>query len=103
MVICVQKGHLPTDYKLCLFPSSSFCKNNTLDSSLIKGKIVVCTLEAISDNRTEKSIFVQQGGGVGMILVDPLLKDVGFQFVIPATLIGQEAAEELQEYIKTAK
>ncbi|EXB38468.1 Subtilisin-like protease [Morus notabilis] len=83
--------------------NASVCKNNTLDSSLIKGKIVVCTLEAISDNRTEKSVIVRQGGGVGMILVDPLLKDVGFQFVIPSTIIGQEEAEELQKYIKKAK
>ncbi|POO01284.1 Subtilase [Trema orientale] len=83
--------------------NASFCKNNTLDSSLIKGKIVVCTLEVITDDRREKSIIVQQGGGVGMILVDPVLKNVGFQFVIPGTQIGKEAAEELQEYIKTAK
>ncbi|KAL5583134.1 hypothetical protein UlMin_015576 [Ulmus minor] len=83
--------------------NASFCKNNTLDSSLIKGKIVVCTLDEISDIRREKSLIVRQGGGVGMILVDPLVKDVGFQFVIPATLIGQEAAEELQEYIKAEK
>lgn len=38
-----------------------------------------------------------------MILVDPLLKDVGFQFFIPSTIIGQEEAEELQKYIKKAK
>ncbi|XP_062083097.1 subtilisin-like serine-protease S [Humulus lupulus] len=83
--------------------NASFCKNNTLDSSLIKGKIVVCTLEAVSDIRREKGMFVQQGGGVGMILIDPVLTNVGFQFIIPGTLIGQEAAAELQEYIKTAK
>ncbi|KAM6576073.1 hypothetical protein CsatB_027910 [Cannabis sativa] len=83
--------------------NASFCNNNTLDSNLIKGKIVVCTLEAVTDSRREKGLFVQQGGGVGMILIDPVLKDVGFQFVIPATLIGQEAAIELQDYIKTSK
>lgn len=38
-----------------------------------------------------------------MILVDPFLKDVGFQFVIPGTLIGQEEAQELQEYMMTEK
>ena len=63
----------------------------------------MCTLEAISDIRREKSIVVSQAGGVGMILVDPVIKDVGFQFVIPATLIGQEEAEELEKYIKTTK
>ncbi|KAF4388782.1 hypothetical protein G4B88_019059 [Cannabis sativa] len=57
--------------------NASFCNNNTLDSNLIKGKIVVCTLEAVTDSRREKGLFVQQGGGVGMILIDPVLKDVG--------------------------
>ena len=63
----------------------------------------MCTFETFTDNRREKSIVVRQGGGVGMILVDPFLKDVGFQFVIPATLIGQEEAAQLQAYMMTAK
>ncbi|KAL6196153.1 hypothetical protein ACLB2K_031768 [Fragaria x ananassa] len=83
--------------------NASFCKDSTLNASLIKGKIVVCTFETFTDNRREKSIVVRQGGGVGMILVDPFLKDVGFQFVIPATLIGQEEAAQLQAYMMTAK
>ncbi|KAK3205733.1 hypothetical protein Dsin_019779 [Dipteronia sinensis] len=86
-----------------LFIHYLFCKNNTLDPNLIKGKIVVCTLEKISDDRREKGIFIRQGGGVGMILIDPLVKDVGFQFVIPATLIGQEEAQELQAYMTMEK
>lgn len=32
----------------------SFCKNNTIDSNLIKGKIVMCTLETFSDDRREE-------------------------------------------------
>ncbi|KAL6199488.1 hypothetical protein ACLB2K_029272 [Fragaria x ananassa] len=83
--------------------NASFCKDSSLNASLIKGKIVVCTFETFTDNRREKSIVVRQGGGVGMILVDPFLKDVGFQFVIPATLIGQEEAAQLQAYMMTAK
>ncbi|GMI97248.1 AUXIN-INDUCED IN ROOT CULTURES 3 [Hibiscus trionum] len=83
--------------------NASFCKNNTLDASLINGKIVVCTFEAITDDRKEKSIVIRQGGGVGIILIDPLAKDVGFQFVLPGTLIGQEEAVLLQEYMKTEK
>ncbi|KAK8482725.1 hypothetical protein V6N12_044707 [Hibiscus sabdariffa] len=66
---------------------SSFCKNNTLDATLISGKIVVCTIESITDDRKAKSIFIRQGGGVGIILIDPLAKDVGFQFVLPATVL----------------
>jgi len=50
-----------------------------------------------------KAIEIRQGGGVGMILIDHNAKDVGFQFVIPSTLIGQDAVEELQAYIKTDK
>jgi hypothetical protein len=89
---------------LFLFPFCiSFCKNNTLDPTLVKGKIVVCTTETFLDNRGEKSIFLRQAGAVGMILVDPPVKDVGFQFVIQGTLIGQEEAEELQAYMITEK
>ncbi|GAY34978.1 hypothetical protein CUMW_277800 [Citrus unshiu] len=84
--------------------NASFCKNNTLDHhTLIKGKIVVCTIEASTDNRREKCIFVRESGGVGMILIDPNAKDIGFQFVIPATLIGQEEAQELQAYMTAGK
>ncbi|XP_031286037.1 subtilisin-like protease SBT5.3 [Pistacia vera] len=83
--------------------NASICKNNTLDPTLVKGKIVVCTLEEVTDDRREKAIFVRQGGGVGMILIDPFAKDVGFQFVIPGTLIGQEEAHELQAYMTMEK
>ncbi|KAJ4828047.1 hypothetical protein Tsubulata_028119 [Turnera subulata] len=83
--------------------NASFCKNNTLDSNKIKGKIVVCALESPLDNRRQKAPVVQQGGGVGMILIDPFALSVGFQFAIPATLIGQEEAQQLQEYMQTQK
>ena len=55
-----------------------------LDQTLVKGKIVVCTIETFTDNRREKSIFLRQAGAVGLILIDPSIKDVGFQFVIQA-------------------
>ncbi|PIA58976.1 hypothetical protein AQUCO_00400084v1 [Aquilegia coerulea] len=83
--------------------NASFCTNNTLDPTLIKGKIVVCAIETVTDIRREKSIFVRQAGGVGMVLIDPLAIGVGFQFVIPATQIGQKEAEELLAYITTEK
>ncbi|XP_020215007.1 subtilisin-like protease SBT5.3 [Cajanus cajan] len=83
--------------------NASFCKNNTLDPTLIKGKIVICTIEQFSDDRQAKAIEIRQGGGVGMILIDHNAKDIGFQFVIPSTLIGQDAVEVLQAYIKTEK
>lgn len=64
---------------------------------------MVCALEALTDNRRAKALVVRQGGGVGIILIDPFAKDVGFQFVIPATLIGQEEAQMLQLYMTTNK
>ena len=79
--------------------NASFCKNNTLDPTLINGKIVICTIENFTDKREEKSIIVKQGDGVGMILIDHNAKEVGFQFVIPSTLIGQDAVEELQVFL----
>lgn len=60
-------------------------------------------LETELDNRTEKAISIQQSGGVGIVLVDPLATDIGFQFVLPGTLIGLEEAEELQSYMATEK
>ncbi|CAK9179107.1 unnamed protein product [Ilex paraguariensis] len=83
--------------------NASFCKNNTLDPTLIKGKVVVCTVEILVEDLTEKAIFVEQGGGLGVILIDPVGIDLSYQFAIPATLIYQDAAEELQAYMATEK
>jgi len=85
------------------FLLTSFCKNNTLDPALIKGKIVVCITELFTDNRREKAVNVKQGGGVGMILIDHNAKDIGFQFVIPSTIIGAGAVKELQAYMRREK
>ncbi|XP_023738057.1 subtilisin-like serine-protease S [Lactuca sativa] len=83
--------------------NASFCKKNTLDSNLIKGKIVVCKLERLTEDRKEKAIAIKEGGGAGMILVDPLAKYVLFQPAIRSVLIGQEEAQELQSYMNTFK
>ncbi|MFS7908032.1 putative tripeptidyl-peptidase II [Helianthus anomalus] len=86
-------------------PSSnaSFCKKNTLDSNSIKGRIVVCMLEKLSDDRFEKVAAIEEGGGVGMILIDPVAKYALGQSVIQSVLIGEAEAEELQTYMKTEK
>ncbi|KAL5999336.1 hypothetical protein ACLOJK_040796 [Asimina triloba] len=81
----------------------SFCANGTLDPALIQGKTVVCTIEIVLDSRTDKSVVAKEAGGVGMVLIDPVASDVGFEFVIPATSIGAEDAEELQAYLATQK
>ncbi|KAI3923725.1 hypothetical protein MKW98_011355 [Papaver atlanticum] len=85
--------------------NASFCYKNTLDHDLIKGKIVVCLGEAVtSDIRSDKGIVVRDGGGVGMILIDPTIgNDFGFQYVIPTTLLDPKEAELLREYLTTEK
>lgn len=66
---------------------------------MIKGKIVVCELQTIFDDRNEKATSVGQAGGVGLILVDPLATDIGFQFSIPGTIISIDEAKRLQVYM----
>ncbi|MFS7908027.1 putative tripeptidyl-peptidase II [Helianthus anomalus] len=83
--------------------NASFCKKNTLDSNSIKGRIVVCILEELGDDRDEKLTAVEEGGGVGMILVDPLAKYILRQSVIQSVLIGEAEAEELYKYMTTEK
>ncbi|KAI7752947.1 hypothetical protein M8C21_023259 [Ambrosia artemisiifolia] len=83
--------------------NASFCKNNTLDSNLIKGRIVVCMLETLNDDRKEKAIAIKEAGGVGMILIDPLAPYVLFQTVVQSVLIGKAEAAVLQSYMDTEK
>ncbi|KAH8510398.1 hypothetical protein H0E87_008094 [Populus deltoides] len=76
-----------------------FCKDNTV----VPAKIVVCTIEVLTDVRRQRAVAVQLGGGAGMKLIDPIVKEIGFQFVIPGTLIGQEEAQQLQAYMQTQR
>ncbi|GLJ54872.1 hypothetical protein SUGI_1178360 [Cryptomeria japonica] len=79
--------------------NASFCLENTLDPTKVNGKVVVCTISSPTNNRTLKSVVVKDAGGVGIIIVDPFLKDVAFQFVIPGTLVGQQQGAQLTAYI----
>ncbi|KAL8263051.1 hypothetical protein R6Q59_024400 [Mikania micrantha] len=85
------------------FKNASFCKTNTLDSNLIKDRIVICMLETLRDDRKEKVIEIKEGGGAGMILIDPLAKYVLFRSVIQSVLIGTSEADELQSYMTSEK
>ncbi|WOG92525.1 hypothetical protein DCAR_0311795 [Daucus carota subsp. sativus] len=79
--------------------NASYCKNNTLDPSLVKGKIVICAMESAADARAEKGLFVIQNGGVGIIIIDPAAKSDAFQIQIKAIFIDLEEAKELLAYI----
>ena len=76
---------------------------NTLDPAKVKGKIVVCTISSPVDNRTLKSVVVREAGGVGIVVIDPIAKDVAFQFVIPRTKIGLEGGQCLMAYMLSEK
>lgn len=58
---------------------------------------------SLHDNRREKASSVRDAGGVGIILVEPVGQDVGFQFIIQGAVIGQAEAKELQSYMTTEK
>lgn len=79
----------------------SFCKENTLNSTAVSRRIVICNMERIRDNRPAKAREVQRTGGVGMILVDPVATDVAFQFVVPTALIGVPEARVLIAYVNS--
>lgn len=64
---------------------------------------MVCKRESLIADRNEKAIAIKEGGGVGMILMDPLAKDILSQFVIPSVLIRHAEAQELQSYMSTEK
>nr|GEY56608.1 subtilisin-like protease SBT5.3 [Tanacetum cinerariifolium] len=83
--------------------NASFCMRNALDSNLMKGKIVVCKLKSLIADRNKIAIAIKEGGAVGMILMDPLAKDVLSQFVIPSVLIRDAEAQELQSYMSIEK
>ncbi|KAB5541661.1 hypothetical protein DKX38_014635 [Salix brachista] len=59
--------------------------------------------EALIDDPRKKAVAAQLGGGVAMILIDPIVKEICFQFVVPSTLIGQEEAQQLQAYMQAQK
>ncbi|XP_026416130.1 subtilisin-like protease SBT5.4 [Papaver somniferum] len=86
-------------YLVRLIKQISFCFGNTLDSNLIKRKIVVCTASQ-HESSFDKSIVVRDGGGIGIILTDQISgnEDVGYEHVIPTTILDPKQVETLQDY-----
>ncbi|XP_026398342.1 subtilisin-like protease SBT5.3 [Papaver somniferum] len=83
--------------------TAGYCYPNTLDHKLIKGKIVVCS-SSMNDPRTLKSQVVEDGGGVGMILIDPFYgNDIGFEHGIPTARLEAKEIEILQKHLKINK
>ncbi|KAH7855897.1 hypothetical protein Vadar_030316 [Vaccinium darrowii] len=76
-----------------------FCQRNTLDNSIIQGKVVVCLMETSDDDYSEKSSVVRSGGGVGMIVVDPYDEKDLHYFEVPTSVINQDEANNLRNYM----
>ncbi|XP_065867117.1 subtilisin-like protease SBT1.5 [Euphorbia lathyris] len=83
--------------------SSALCLENSLDSKLVKDKIVLC--ERGINSRTTKGEVVKKAGGAGMILANGVFDGEGLVadcHVLPATAIGASAGDEIKRYITAA-
>lgn len=79
--------------------SASLCMENSLDPSLVKGKIVIC--DRGSNPRVAKGLVVKKAGGVGMILANGVSNGeglVGDAHLIPACAIGSSEGDTIKAY-----
>ncbi|KAM5555027.1 subtilisin-like protease SBT1.1 [Rosa sericea] len=80
------------------------CVDGSLDTKLVKGKIVAC--ERGTHSRTEIGEEVKKAGGAGMLLLnteaqgEELLADA---HILPATSLGASASKAVREYAGAAK
>ncbi|KAK4785873.1 hypothetical protein SAY86_002562 [Trapa natans] len=82
--------------------SASLCMEDSLDSNLVKGKIVIC--DRGSSARVAKGLVVQKAGGVGMILANGLSNGeglVGDAHMIPTAAIGASEGDSVKAYISS--
>ncbi|EFJ21388.1 hypothetical protein SELMODRAFT_417382 [Selaginella moellendorffii] len=79
--------------------NASFCQNNTLDASKVKGNIILCLQPSALDSRPLKSLVIKQLGGVGMILVDEIAKDIAESYFLPATNVGAKEGAVIATYL----
>lgn len=83
-------GADPTQVRLC-FPG-------TLDPTKVTGKIVVCDRGV--NARTDKSLAVQQAGGVGMVLVNTSPNSLNADLhYVPTVHVDQTAGAAIKAYV----
>lgn len=79
--------------------SASLCMENSLDSNIVKGKIVIC--DRGSNPRVAKGLVVKKAGGVGMILANGMSNGeglVGDAHLLPACAVGADEANVIKAY-----
>ncbi|CAL0314618.1 unnamed protein product [Lupinus luteus] len=80
--------------------SSSICTPGSLDSKLVRGKVVVCDRGV--NARVEKGVVVKKAGGVGMILANTAQngeESVADRHVLPAVAVGEITGDKIREYV----
>ncbi|KAJ4835143.1 hypothetical protein Tsubulata_033450 [Turnera subulata] len=106
--VSLYAGEPLVDFKLRLVYAgdcgSRYCYVGSLSPSLAQGKIVVCDRGV--NARVEKGSAVKLAGGLGMILANT--EDNGEELIadshlVPATMVGEIAGNQIKEYIKLAQ
>jgi subtilisin family serine protease len=86
-------GADPTEVRLCFI--------GTLDPAVVTGKIVVCDRGV--NARTDKSVAVQQAGGVGMLLVNTSPNTInGDIHAVPSLHVDDVVGPAIKTYAATA-
>ncbi|KAL7002561.1 hypothetical protein U1Q18_003713 [Sarracenia purpurea var. burkii] len=83
--------------------SASLCMENSLDPSLVKGKIVIC--DRGSSPRVSKGLVVKKAGGVGMILANGASNGeglVGDAHLIPTCAVGAIEGDTIKSYVASS-
>ncbi|CBI31589.3 hypothetical protein VitviT2T_019324 [Vitis vinifera] len=75
---------------------SSLCDKNSLNKSLVNGKIVLCDALNWGEEATT-------AGAVGMIMRDGALKDFSLSFSLPASYMDWSNGTELDQYLNSTR
>jgi subtilisin family serine protease len=92
-------GANATAARLCF--STSWAGAPVLDPAKVAGKIVLC--DRGTNDRVNKSVAVQEAGGIGMVLVNTSANTLNADYhVIPTVHVADTAAAALHAYAATA-
>ncbi|KAJ4825553.1 hypothetical protein Tsubulata_036159 [Turnera subulata] len=80
----------------CSETDSRSCKKGCTDSSLVKGKIVLCDL-------FEGTVEAYNAGALGAIVLNTLPNDVSFVVPLPSSALDIPDHSLVQEYVKSTK